>query len=159
MIRRPPRSTLDRSSAASDVYKRQSMHRSRRYLPRLAHSVLVLLPRLYQQLPIITLPVPGTRLQSARLLLVPLLIHLLLLRASVHLLYQLMSLSMHRSHRYLPRLAHSVLVLQLLAYLLFPITILPVHGTRLRSALPLPAPLLIHLLLLQVSVQTLYQLM
>src|SRR5678815_6064556 len=27
MIRRPPRSTLDRSSAASDVYKRQSPHR------------------------------------------------------------------------------------------------------------------------------------
>eukprot|EP00826_Nyctotherus_ovalis_P001323 TRINITY_DN10197_c0_g1_i11.p1 TRINITY_DN10197_c0_g1~~TRINITY_DN10197_c0_g1_i11.p1 ORF type:complete len:149 (-),score=11.33 TRINITY_DN10197_c0_g1_i11:115-540(-) len=27
MIRRPPRSTLDRSSAASDVYKRQSLHR------------------------------------------------------------------------------------------------------------------------------------
>src|SRR5678816_3720585 len=26
MIRRPPRSTLDRSSAASDVYKRQCMH-------------------------------------------------------------------------------------------------------------------------------------
>ena len=26
MIRRPPRSTLDRSSAASDVYKRQDMH-------------------------------------------------------------------------------------------------------------------------------------
>ena len=25
MIRRPPRSTLDRSSAASDVYKRQDM--------------------------------------------------------------------------------------------------------------------------------------
>ena len=25
MIRRPPRSTLDRSSAASDVYKRQAM--------------------------------------------------------------------------------------------------------------------------------------
>ena len=25
MIRRPPRSTLDRSSAASDVYKRQSL--------------------------------------------------------------------------------------------------------------------------------------
>ncbi len=25
MIRRPPRSTLDRSSAASDVYKRQNM--------------------------------------------------------------------------------------------------------------------------------------
>ena len=27
MIRRPPRSTLDRSSAASDVYKRQQQHR------------------------------------------------------------------------------------------------------------------------------------
>ena len=27
MIRRPPRSTLDRSSAASDVYKRQLMYR------------------------------------------------------------------------------------------------------------------------------------
>ena len=27
MIRRPPRSTLDRSSAASDVYKRQAMIR------------------------------------------------------------------------------------------------------------------------------------
>ena len=27
MIRRPPRSTLDRSSAASDVYKRQARHR------------------------------------------------------------------------------------------------------------------------------------
>ena len=26
MIRRPPRSTLDRSSAASDVYKRQGIH-------------------------------------------------------------------------------------------------------------------------------------
>ena len=26
MIRRPPRSTLDRSSAASDVYKRQALH-------------------------------------------------------------------------------------------------------------------------------------
>ena len=26
MIRRPPRSTLDRSSAASDVYKRQHQH-------------------------------------------------------------------------------------------------------------------------------------
>ena len=26
MIRRPPRSTLDRSSAASDVYKRQGLH-------------------------------------------------------------------------------------------------------------------------------------
>ena len=27
MIRRPPRSTLDRSSAASDVYKRQEVYR------------------------------------------------------------------------------------------------------------------------------------
>mgnify|MGYP003381099311 CR=1 FL=1 len=27
MIRRPPRSTLDRSSAASDVYKRQALER------------------------------------------------------------------------------------------------------------------------------------
>ena len=32
MIRRPPRSTLDRSSAASDVYKRQAVHRLRRRL-------------------------------------------------------------------------------------------------------------------------------
>src|SRR5678815_4214332 len=34
MIRRPPRSTLDRSSAASDVYKRQPINwprRARRY--------------------------------------------------------------------------------------------------------------------------------
>ena len=29
MIRRPPRSTLDRSSAASDVYKRQEEYESR----------------------------------------------------------------------------------------------------------------------------------
>src|SRR5678809_1707888 len=29
MIRRPPRSTLDRSSAASDVYKRQMIHSAR----------------------------------------------------------------------------------------------------------------------------------
>ena len=29
MIRRPPRSTLDRSSAASDVYKRQGVHGQR----------------------------------------------------------------------------------------------------------------------------------
>src|SRR5678809_171441 len=32
MIRRPPRSTLDRSSAASDVYKRQSEVLSARYV-------------------------------------------------------------------------------------------------------------------------------
>src|SRR5678810_338728 len=30
MIRRPPRSTLDRSSAASDVYKRQPVEREQR---------------------------------------------------------------------------------------------------------------------------------
>ena len=36
MIRRPPRSTLDRSSAASDVYKRQFLHKSLgRYVQRL----------------------------------------------------------------------------------------------------------------------------
>src|SRR5678809_96168 len=32
MIRRPPRSTLDRSSAASDVYKRQGGERAREYV-------------------------------------------------------------------------------------------------------------------------------
>ena len=31
MIRRPPRSTLDRSSAASDVYKRQHYECAKRY--------------------------------------------------------------------------------------------------------------------------------
>ena len=30
MIRRPPRSTLDRSSAASDVYKRQEQRKARK---------------------------------------------------------------------------------------------------------------------------------
>src|SRR5678815_5152323 len=34
MIRRPPRSTLDRSSAASDVYKRQLLDQYRRVLQR-----------------------------------------------------------------------------------------------------------------------------
>ena len=34
MIRRPPRSTLDRSSAASDVYKRQGMRRLNEYRER-----------------------------------------------------------------------------------------------------------------------------
>ena len=34
MIRRPPRSTLDRSSAASDVYKRQPRMLARGYLMR-----------------------------------------------------------------------------------------------------------------------------
>ena len=34
MIRRPPRSTLDRSSAASDVYKRQEEAKRRRMYER-----------------------------------------------------------------------------------------------------------------------------
>ena len=34
MIRRPPRSTLDRSSAASDVYKRQSLDQALDYLDK-----------------------------------------------------------------------------------------------------------------------------
>ena len=33
MIRRPPRSTLDRSSAASDVYKRQAVVGEERFEP------------------------------------------------------------------------------------------------------------------------------
>ena len=37
MIRRPPRSTLDRSSAASDVYKRQSLY-SANACPHAGHS-------------------------------------------------------------------------------------------------------------------------
>ena len=38
MIRRPPRSTLDRSSAASDVYKRQGEdHRRLAHVERVAH--------------------------------------------------------------------------------------------------------------------------
>ena len=40
MIRRPPRSTLDRSSAASDVYKRQQQH----YANRLVVAVGYLCP-------------------------------------------------------------------------------------------------------------------
>ena len=40
MIRRPPRSTLDRSSAASDVYKRQlQLHALGRVLPVLGCDV------------------------------------------------------------------------------------------------------------------------
>src|SRR5678815_771653 len=39
MLRRPPRSTLDRSSAASDVYKRQDVHHPRHGLgPALGHG-------------------------------------------------------------------------------------------------------------------------
>ena len=39
MIRRPPRSTLDRSSAASDVYKRQGEQRIDHLVQRLAVEV------------------------------------------------------------------------------------------------------------------------
>ena len=38
MIRRPPRSTLDRSSAASDVYKRQSLDHDAEVLVRKADA-------------------------------------------------------------------------------------------------------------------------
>src|SRR5678810_672430 len=38
MIRRPPRSTLDRSSAASDVYKRQASHSCEEMPASLARS-------------------------------------------------------------------------------------------------------------------------
>ena len=41
MIRRPPRSTLDRSSAASDVYKRQALTYAWA-APRLGHAVALL---------------------------------------------------------------------------------------------------------------------
>ena len=40
MIRRPPRSTLDRSSAASDVYKRQDLEAARTQLFEWAASAL-----------------------------------------------------------------------------------------------------------------------
>ena len=40
MIRRPPRSTLDRSSAASDVYKRQGQTLSERPLPIVVDSAV-----------------------------------------------------------------------------------------------------------------------
>src|SRR5678816_4895486 len=42
MIRRPPRSTLDRSSAASDVYKRQPYGQSPNHRPRDYFSRLLL---------------------------------------------------------------------------------------------------------------------
>ena len=38
MIRRPPRSTLDRSSAASDVYKRQLLARLPYFLPSVVYD-------------------------------------------------------------------------------------------------------------------------
>ena len=46
MIRRPPRSTQSRSSAASDVYKRQVMGergRLRRFAPLLVHASIFLI--------------------------------------------------------------------------------------------------------------------
>ncbi len=39
MIRRPPRSTLDRSSAASDVYKRQALESAKRLGGRMPRGV------------------------------------------------------------------------------------------------------------------------
>ena len=40
MIRRPPRSTLDRSSAASDVYKRQELEAALGFANRVAARVV-----------------------------------------------------------------------------------------------------------------------
>ena len=48
MIRRPPRSTLDRSSAASDVYKRQAEFTSG--LAEVAKHGLIADPLLWQRL-------------------------------------------------------------------------------------------------------------
>src|SRR5678810_543041 len=45
MIRRPPRSTLDRSSAASDVYKRQARQTGVSNLPGCVHESVHRLPR------------------------------------------------------------------------------------------------------------------
>ena len=41
MIRRPPRSTLDRSSAASDVYKRQALRLGEKYQFDAEHAKIV----------------------------------------------------------------------------------------------------------------------
>src|SRR5678815_727495 len=49
MIRRPPRSTLDRSSAASDVYKRQPL-----VLPQASTAFHVLVIVLTHELPAVT---------------------------------------------------------------------------------------------------------
>src|SRR5665648_183534 len=65
MIRRPPRSTLSSSSAASDVYKRQVISIANiRYIPRvLCHSacfslvyspILILIPQVVHQLTLTT---------------------------------------------------------------------------------------------------------
>ena len=47
MIRRPPRSTLDRSSAASDVYKRQIVDNLEEYLSMSKQENLEFLDQLY----------------------------------------------------------------------------------------------------------------
>jgi hypothetical protein len=60
---------------------------------------------------------------------------------------------------YLQLLVRFALVQRLQRYLLYPITILPVHGTLQRSALQLPEPLPIPLRLMQVSVLRLLQLL
>ena len=41
MIRRPPRSTLDRSSAASDVYKRQVIYTGKEYMDK-GENIIIL---------------------------------------------------------------------------------------------------------------------
>ena len=55
MIRRPPRSTLDRSSAASDVYKRQVWIRSQNLSPifqfHLFYLFLQVISRFVKELP------------------------------------------------------------------------------------------------------------
>ena len=55
MIRRPPRSTLDRSSAASDVYKRQALATILEPLLIVAMGGVVMLIVLAVLLPIIQL--------------------------------------------------------------------------------------------------------
>ena len=70
MIRRPPRSTLDRSSAASDVYKRQE----RGGLPVILHKPDVVFfgidPQLFQTLQIEPLDIIGGRFQDHLILVV-----------------------------------------------------------------------------------------
>ena len=63
MIRRPPRSTLDRSSAASDVYKRQGIsgERSRRW----TEAEKEYLRNNYKTLPIRTLAAELERTEKA----------------------------------------------------------------------------------------------
>ena len=49
MIRRPPRSTLDRSSAASDVYKRQDVYGDIPFSEALSAESGILLPKYDRQ--------------------------------------------------------------------------------------------------------------